>query len=48
MAWGLLAELLDGTLDDAFPIKESKSRELQILREGSEDDCDSEYRQTRV
>ena len=43
MAWWLLHDVLNGTLDDEYPIKENKSRESPLTREGSEHDCDTEH-----
>ena len=43
MAWWLLHDVLNGTLDDEYPIKENKSRESPLTGEGSEHDCDNEH-----
>tara|TARA_Y100001963_G_C6778955_1_gene448853 strand:+ start:2895 stop:3041 length:147 start_codon:yes stop_codon:yes gene_type:complete len=48
MAWWLLHDVLNGTLDDEYPIKEIKSRELSLTTEGSGNDSDSEYESNSV
>tara|TARA_B100001250_G_scaffold96842_1_gene81097 strand:- start:1110 stop:1244 length:135 start_codon:yes stop_codon:yes gene_type:complete len=44
MAWWLLYDVLNGTLDDEYPIKENESRRSSSTGEGSEDDSDIEHR----
>jgi len=40
-AWSLAAEVLEGTLDETYPIK-SESRKPSVTDEGSEDNSDSQ------
>ena len=40
-AWALAYEVLEGTLDETYPIK-SKSGKPPITDEGHEDNCDSQ------
>ena len=41
-AWSLAAEVLEGTLDENYPIIEKiKSRESSLTDEGCKDDSDS-------
>jgi len=48
MAWWLLHDVLNGTLDNEYPIKESKGRESSFIREGSKNISDSEHRHDSV
>lgn len=44
-SWSLLAEVLEGTLDETFPIiKKDKSRESSFTNEGCEDDSNNKQR----
>ena len=41
-AWSLAAEVLEGTLDENYPIiKKNKSRESSLIDERCKDDSDS-------
>ena len=40
-AWSLAAEVLEGTLDETYPIK-SKGGEPPVIDEGSENNSDSQ------
>jgi len=46
-SWALLAMVLDGTLDETFPIinekEKSESRKSHLSGEGSENDCDIKH-----
>ena len=46
-SWALLAMVLDGTLDETFPIinekEKSESRKSHLSGEGYENDCDSKH-----
>ncbi len=44
-AWSLAAEVLEGTLDETFPIKKSTGQGSRISTERYEHDCDSQQRQ---
>ena len=42
-AWSLAAEVLEGTLDENYPIiKKNKSRESSLTDEGCKDDSDNQ------
>ena len=43
-AWSLAAEILEGTLDETFPIKKITSRESSLSTEGHKDECNSQQR----
>ena len=42
-AWALAAEVLEGTLDETYPIKKDKSGKSSVTDEGCKDDSDSEH-----
>jgi hypothetical protein len=42
-AWSLAAEVLEGTLDETYPIKKNKGGESPKPEEGCEDKGDSEH-----
>ncbi len=44
MAWWLLHDVLNGTLDDEYPIKKSESRESSFTGERPKNLSDSEHR----
>ena len=41
-AWALAAEVLEGTLDETYPIKENPSRKSSKVDERCEDNSDSQ------
>ena len=43
-AWSLAAEVLEGTLDETYPIKKNQGRESSKVDERCEDDSDSQSR----
>tara|TARA_R100000234_G_C4971665_1_gene166478 strand:- start:172 stop:312 length:141 start_codon:yes stop_codon:yes gene_type:complete len=42
-AWALAAEVLEGTLDETYPIKKDQSGKSSVTDEGCKDDSDSEH-----
>ena len=44
MAWWLVHDILNGTFEDEYQFKKSKSRESCLSREGHENDCNSQQR----
>ena len=40
-AWSLAAEVLEGTLDETYPIKKNQGGKSPKLEEGCEDESDS-------
>ena len=42
-AWALAYEVLEGTLDETYPIKKNPSRESSVTDEGCKDDSDSKH-----
>ena len=41
-AWSLAAEVLEGTLDETYPIKKNQGGKSPIFDEGCENDSDSQ------
>ena len=42
-AWSLAAEVLEGTLDETYPIKKNQSGKSSVTDEGCKDDSNSEH-----
>ena len=42
-AWSLAAEILEGTLDETYPIKKDEGRKPSKSEEGCEDNSDSKH-----
>ena len=42
-AWALAAEILEGTLDETYPIKKDQGGKSSVTDEGCKDDSDSEH-----
>jgi hypothetical protein len=42
-AWALAAEVLEGTLDETYPIKKDQGGKSSVTDEGCKDDSDSEH-----
>ena len=42
-AWALAAEVLEGTLDETYPIKKDQGGKSSVTDEGCKDDSNSEH-----
>ena len=42
-AWSLAAEILEGTLDETYPIKKNEGGKPPKLEKRCEDNCDSKH-----
>ena len=42
-AWSLAAEVLEGTLDETYPIKKDQGGKPSVTDEGCTDDSDSKH-----
>ena len=42
-AWSLAYEVLEGTLDETYPIKKNQGGKSPVTDEGCEDECDSKH-----